>query len=82
MPQMIRACPFQANDRRDQPQFEPAALQHLRGRQSFAPLTALRLGQHANRQATIGAIADGGDLSSCSFVSSLPRSVDGSKAQA
>src|SRR5712675_351172 len=31
-------------DRRDQPRLQPAALLHLGSRQSFAPLTATRLG--------------------------------------
>ena len=49
MSQMIRGRPFQIINRRDQPWFQPAALLHLRGRQSFAPLTATRLGQVLKR---------------------------------
>jgi hypothetical protein len=43
--QVIRARPFQIINRRDQPWFQPAALLHLRGLQSFAPLITTRLGQ-------------------------------------
>jgi len=46
---VIRGSPFQIVDRRDEPWFQPAALRHLRGRQSFAPLTATRLRQVLER---------------------------------
>ena len=49
MSQVIRARSFQIIDRRGQSRFQPAAFLHLRGRQSFAPLTATRLGQVLER---------------------------------
>jgi hypothetical protein len=51
--QVIRGRPLQVVDRRYQPWFQPTAFLHLRGRQSFAPLTAPRLGQVLER-ASIG----------------------------
>jgi hypothetical protein len=45
MSQVIRRRPFQVIDRRNQPRLQPAAFLHLRGFQSFAPLTAASLGQ-------------------------------------
>jgi hypothetical protein len=47
--QVIRGGPFQVIDRRDHLWFQPATLLHLGGRQSFAPLTATRLGQVRER---------------------------------
>jgi hypothetical protein len=47
--QVIGDGPFKIINRRDQPRFQPAAFLHLRGRQSFAPLTATRLGQVLER---------------------------------
>ena len=61
--QVIRARPFQIIDRRDQSRFQPAAFLHLRGRQSFAPLTAASLGQVIERGRSrfraLGSLEDG-----------------------
>jgi hypothetical protein len=43
--QVIGDGPFQIINRRDQPWFQLTTFMHLRGGQSFTPLTATRLGQ-------------------------------------